>query len=109
MGVTGPLGLVVVWDGVDRLSELAGVVGGNAENEGVSCHNQLSIPGIPNRPISQSDGKRDVVLRLVELETGRRGCLKDTRGNGAVILRLMNSYLGSESLRCVNGVPSSVT
>src|SRR5258708_5935276 len=86
-----------------------GVISGDAKHEGVSCHNQLSIPGVPNRPVGQSDGKWNVMLPLVELETGGRECLKDTWGYGAVILHLMNSYLGSESLQCVKGVPSSVT
>src|SRR5258708_19032500 len=103
MGVSGHLGLVVVRDGVDGLSELARIVGGDAEDEGVSCHDQLGVTGVPNSSVCQSDGEGDVVLRPVELKARGRGHLKDTRGKGTVILCRVNSYLGSKSLRCVEG------
>src|SRR5258708_24831069 len=101
MGVSGHLGLVVVRDGVDGVSELAGVVGGDAEDEGVSCHDQLGVTGVPNSSVCQSDGEGDVVFHPVELKTGGRGRFKDTWGKGTVILCRVNSYLGSKSLQCV--------
>src|SRR5258708_4268488 len=109
VGVPWHFGLIIVRDGVHGLSELAGGVSGDAENKGVSCHNQLSIPGIPNGPVSESDGEWNVMLCPVELETGGRGCLKNTWGNGTVILCRMNLYLGSKRLRSVECISSSVT
>src|SRR5260370_42092284 len=38
VGITMHLGLVVVRDGVDGLSDLAGVIGGDAQYERISCH-----------------------------------------------------------------------
>src|SRR5258708_19497196 len=99
MGVSGHLGLVVVRDGVDGLSELAGVVGGNAKDEGVSCHDPLGVTGVPNSSVCQSDWEGDVMFCPVELETGGRGRLKDTWGKSPVILCRANSYLSPKSLR----------
>ena len=85
------------------------VILADAQYKEVSGHDQLSIPGVPNRAISKSDWKENVMLSSVELEARGQGCFKDTWGYTVVILQQMESKWGFISLWSIEHVSSSIT